>query len=120
MEIQGVPREQRAEHLLKRLQPKSLLQSLETATHPGRQFVTLVGIKAGQTDKEEFERDYVPEYKTFIRDDPEIQSILQPYRDMGFAFVWSGYSDPTGVEVTLAIKRNADAEARLRALADSE
>jgi hypothetical protein len=38
-------------------------------------------------------------------------------RALGFEFGWGGYSDPTGEEVTLHIRRNPEAEARLRKLA---
>ena len=70
------------------------------------------------SELEEFEREHVPEFKAYLNDRPDIQEILKPYRNMGFAFIWTGYFDPTGTEVSFAIERNAAAEARLRLLVE--
>ena len=118
MGFHGHPRGERAQHLRWRLQPASLLRDFEQATLSNRSSVELIGIKGQNHDGGEFQREHAPEFKAHLSDEPAIQDILRPYRDMGFRFIWTGYCDPTGTEVSLAIERNAAAEARLRLLVE--
>ncbi len=108
--------EHRATYLRGRLQPEHILRDLTSATQPNRRFVELIGIKAAVADSRDFERTLEPEFKLHIETDPEIAAILEPYRAMGFNFIWTGYFDPTGVETSYAIERNPAAEEQLRAL----
>jgi hypothetical protein len=110
----GIPKERRAAHLRGRLQPDRLLEDLDAATQPNRPFVELIGIKASTSESEVFDREWVPEFKNHLQNDPAITEQIRPYIAMGFRFRWTGYFDPTGIECSFAIERNPEAERKLR------
>ena len=114
MEVWGIPREQRAAHLRLNLKPERLLAALDAATLPSRPFVELIGIKAQTNESKVFESEAVPEFKEHLQSDPAITEQIRPYVAMGFRFRWTGYFDPTGIECSLAIEKNPEAECRLR------
>lgn len=115
MELQGHPKEQRAEYLRRRLEPKRLLADLDAANQPNRPWVELIGIKAANRDQEEFYKEAVPEFIEHLQSDPAITEQIRPYVELGFRLRWTGYSDATGVEHCLAIVKIPEAEHRLRA-----
>ena len=111
-----IPKEQRAAYLRARLRPAELLRSLEAANQPGRPYADLIGIKGSASEWREVREIHGPAFREEIESDPEITALLDGMRALGFEFGWGGYSDPTGEEFTLHIRRNREAEARLRAL----
>lgn len=116
MTISCIPKERRAAHLRSRLKPENLLPALEAETQPNRPYVELIGIKGSMTEAEELLEVHGLAFRAEIEGDPEITALLDEVRALGFEFGWGGYCDPTGQEVTLHIRRNREAEARLRKL----
>jgi hypothetical protein len=118
MTLGCLPPEQRALMLRRMLEPEQLLRALEAATQPGRPFVELIGIKSSPSEWQELREVHGPAFRDEVQSDPEIVPLLDELRALGFEFGWGGYSDCTGEEVTLHIKRNREAEERLRELVD--
>ena len=110
------PKDERAAHLRGRLRPESLLHALEAETQPNRPYAELIGIKDSVSEYKAMEEIHGPAFRAEIEGDPEITALLDEVRALGFEFGWGGYCDPTGIEVTLQIRRNPEAEERLRKL----
>lgn len=112
------PKEKRAFYLRGMLKPENLLPLLERATEPGRPYADLIGIKDSASNWQELREVHGPAFRAEVESDPEITAMLDELRALGFEFGWGGYSEPAGEEVTLHIRRNPEAEQRLRALAE--
>jgi hypothetical protein len=111
---QGHPKEQRAAYLRARLEPESLLRDFDGDVYAGRPYVVLIGIKDGPSEDEAMREVHGPAFRAEIEADPEIAPMLDRVRALGFEVEWGSYSDATTTEVMLRIRRNPEAEARLR------
>jgi len=113
---QGHPREQRVPFLRSRLSPESLLRDFEGDVYAGLPYVVLIGVKDSPSEQEAVREIHGPAFRAEIESDPEIASMLDRLRALGFEFEWGSYSDSTTSEFALRIRRNPDAEQRFRAL----
>ena len=107
---------ERAAFLRAMLRPERLLDDLENrATRCNRPHVVLIGVKGSSSEWTEVREVVGPRFRREIEDDPEITSMLNAFREIGFDIDWGGYSDPTGEEFDLRIYRDEEAERRLKA-----
>ena len=101
-----------------RLQPQSLLRDFDGDVYAGLPYVVLIGIKDSPSEVQAVTDIYGPAFRAEVEADPEIAAMMDEVRALGFEFEWGTYSDAATVEFDLRIRRNPEAEQRLRDLVE--